>query len=414
MKILSISHNHSSIHPGGTERCAEALHRSYGRAEGVESTLLAGADPDLTQGLPGTAISALPSERGTFLFRAPGYDPVHQSRSSLEPLLYDLAWFLRDVRPTIVHIHHFNAFGLEILKLIRNEVPRARIVVTLHDYYLICANDGLLFTRDGKRCRNPGVDDCAACFPDHGSVQFSMRRSFVLQHLALVDDLVAPSQFLKDRFVEWGVPEHKIHLISNGIDTQTAASGTPKPDTSTFGLFGNLRQTKGSIIALEAFAEAAQSAPPGRRPTLHVHGSALYQPEDVRDAITSIAEKADGAIRLHGQYAPEEQVDALGRVAWVLVPSIWWENAPLVIGEAFSRQRPVLCSDIGGMAEAVRHGVDGLHVRAGDIDAWRDTILEISGDDTLWAKLSGGVRPVRTAEEAAADYLALFGHRKAA
>ena len=56
----------------------------------------------------------------------------------------------------------------------------------------------------------------------------------------------------------------------------------------------------------------------------------------------------------------------MAEVDWVVVPSLWWENSPLVIQEAFLHGRPVICSDIGGMAEKVTDGVNGLHFRAGD------------------------------------------------
>ncbi len=55
----------------------------------------------------------------------------------------------------------------------------------------------------------------------------------------------------------------------------------------------------------------------------------------------------------------------------VLVPSIWWENSPVVIQEALANGRPVICSDIGGMAENVRPGHDGFHFEAGNPRAWR-------------------------------------------
>ena len=57
-----------------------------------------------------------------------------------------------------------------------------------------------------------------------------------------------------------------------------------------------------------------------------------------------------------------EQVD------WVVIPSIWWENAPLVVQEAFRHRRPVICSGIGGTAEMVRDGIDGLHAPVKDPD----------------------------------------------
>jgi glycosyltransferase involved in cell wall biosynthesis len=50
----------------------------------------------------------------------------------------------------------------------------------------------------------------------------------------------------------------------------------------------------------------------------------------------------------------------------VVEPTIWWENSPLVIQEALASRRPIICSDIGGMAEKVRDGIDGFNFRAGD------------------------------------------------
>jgi len=70
-------------------------------------------------------------------------------------------------------------------------------------------------------------------------------------------------------------------------------------------------------------------------------------------------------VRYLGPY-DETQVDCLMRgVDAVVVPSIWWENRPLVIQEALRNQRPVICSDVGGMAETVRDGIDGFHFTVG-------------------------------------------------
>ena len=63
-----------------------------------------------------------------------------------------------------------------------------------------------------------------------------------------------------------------------------------------------------------------------------------------------------------------------------MVPSIWWENSPLVIQEAFLHGRPVICSDIGGMAEKVDHDVNGLHFPVGDPDALARTIQRAAID----------------------------------
>ena len=59
----------------------------------------------------------------------------------------------------------------------------------------------------------------------------------------------------------------------------------------------------------------------------------------------------------------------------VLVPSIWWENSPLVIQEALRNGVPILCSDIGGMAEKVRDGIDGMHFPMGNPVALAQRLL---------------------------------------
>jgi glycosyltransferase involved in cell wall biosynthesis len=104
-------------------------------------------------------------------------------------------------------------------------------------------------------------------------------------------------------------------------------------------------------------------------------------------------------VRLHGRYRPQDLPSLMADVDWVVVPSIWYENAPLVIQEAFQHGKPVICSDIGGMAEAVTDGVDGLHFRAGSSGALADTLLRAATTDGLWESLASGVRPVRAMED---------------
>jgi glycosyltransferase involved in cell wall biosynthesis len=68
----------------------------------------------------------------------------------------------------------------------------------------------------------------------------------------------------------------------------------------------------------------------------------------------------------------------------VVVPSIWWENSPLVIQEARMNHRPVIASGVGGMAEKVRHEVDGLHFPVGDAHGLADTIRRAIESPEMW------------------------------
>jgi glycosyltransferase involved in cell wall biosynthesis len=103
-------------------------------------------------------------------------------------------------------------------------------------------------------------------------------------------------------------------------------------------------------------------------------------------------EELRGRVTFRGSYDHAELPDLMQPLHWVLIPSIWWENSPLVIQEAFFHGRPIICSDVGGMAEKVRDGVDGIHFRVGDSWSLARTIERATGNARLWQKLRGGVR----------------------
>jgi glycosyltransferase involved in cell wall biosynthesis len=93
---------------------------------------------------------------------------------------------------------------------------------------------------------------------------------------------------------------------------------------------------------------------------------------------------------------------------YVLVPSTWWENSPVVIQEAYAAHRPVICTGIGGMAEKVPDGVSGLHFRLGDAaDLVR--VLTLAADRETFGRLQAGIPPVIDAIGMAQCYLDTFG-----
>jgi glycosyltransferase involved in cell wall biosynthesis len=102
---------------------------------------------------------------------------------------------------------------------------------------------------------------------------------------------------------------------------------------------------------------------------VEIHGDGSNQPPEFQEEFAAAVGKAGSNVRLYGRY-DETQVDELMHgVDVVVVPSIWWENSPVVIEEALRNGRPVICSNIGGMAEAVRDGLDGFHFPVGNATA---------------------------------------------
>jgi glycosyltransferase involved in cell wall biosynthesis len=92
----------------------------------------------------------------------------------------------------------------------------------------------------------------------------------------------------------------------------------------------------------------------------------------------------------------------------VLVPSIWWENSPVVIQEAFRNNRPGLCSDIGGMAEKVPDGVDGYPFPVGNGLELSYLLVRMYEDRRLLRGLPQTMRVPPTAQQVLAEHLSLY------
>src|SRR5204863_4376445 len=131
-----------------------------------------------------------------------------------------------------------------------------------------------------------------------------------------------------------------------------------------------------------------------------IHGANLdWAPTAFQDKLRALLEEAGGSVTLVGQYEPEDLPKLMAETDWVVVPSIWWENSPLVIQEAFLYGRPVICSDIGGMAEKVTQGVNGLHFSVGDPRSLANVIRTAVTTPGLWDELREGIPPVYGMEE---------------
>jgi len=150
--------------------------------------------------------------------------------------------------------------------------------------------------------------------------------------------------------------------------------------------------------------------------TLRLHGANLeMQPKPFQNEFVELVAATSPAVTLLGRYDHRELPRLMAEIDWVVVPSIWWENSPLVIQEAFLHGRPVICGDIGGMKEKVRDGIDGLHFRAGDVDSLARTLARAAESDGLWERLRGGIQPLFSVQDAVAahvdEYLAVLRRR---
>ncbi len=411
MRVLFVCHGHPDLVTGGTEVFAHNLFRALAADGRVRPLFLACVSslhrPDRALSrLQGTG-SAIADE---MLIRIGRFDRLMLAPIDAGPFVEAFSDVLRWFRPDIVHFHHFTLIGLDALLLVRRLLPDARVVATLHDYHLICTNDGLMITaEDGDLCGSASADACHRCFPTIAPSRFAARAFYARSLLDLVDQFLAPSETIRQRFVAWGLPAERIHRMANALPATERPADPPGHDTdgarTTFAYFGNLSPHKGILVALKAARRLARDATPFR---LHIHGRMQFQPPAFKQRFSAALEEADEAVLWHGGYRQEEMAHLLHAADWVVVPSIWWENAPLVILEAFAAGRPVICSDVGGMAELVEDGVNGLHFRMGD-DADLARVMRRAMTDTgLWQRLREGMPNVADMRTAAQRHLAVY------
>jgi len=410
-RVLVIAHGHPDFATGGGELAAWRLSQAYREAPGVEACwLLARVD----RGRGATGAISLRREH-EYLWEQSLRD-WHLLRAA-NPHATDTGFveLLQALQPSIVHVHHVAHLGVEMLRTLRRTLPQARLLMTLHEYMAICQSDGQMVTPQQHRlCERDSPDDCHRCHPQHSPEDFWLRKRFLQQHYERVDAFVAPSEFLRQRYIAWGIAPERIHVIENGQADEAPLDTPPGINDSTrrrrFGFFGQVNPYKGLDLLLDALTRLSPAERAGL--VLEINCAQLeHQTPALQARIDRLVRPLidDGCVVWRGPYRPEELRRRLAAVDWVVVPSIWWENSPLVIQEAFSAGRPVLCSDIGGMAEKVRHDVDGLHVPVADAHAWGHRLRDCAGPAgaATWARLRAGIRRPPTHAAVARAHLGL-------
>jgi len=396
-RILQVAHNHPRFHAGGTELTALALHRQA-LAEGMDSWFLGALDE--TQIVPnqGTQMIGLtPDHRESALFTS-SFRRFPLEQDDHYGFLRELRDYLDWLRPDVVHIHHLLNFGLEALHVIRNTLRDVRIVLTIHDFYLICANNGQLYKHETRqRCPGPVLTECLKCFPTRNANAFAMRELNIRNALSLVDHVVSPSHFLQQTFETYLPDMPAITVIENGYLGEADGPEIPRHRDGSdivFGYFGNISAVKGLGDLLDAADVLLARRQTGF--TLHVHGAQLFEDRVLSERIEAARRSLGKHLMLFGPYQPDAMAGLLAATDCLVFPSVWWENAPLVIYEALNAGKPVVCYPHGGAPEILgRHGGGVLAARS-DPGAMADAMQQVMTDPSLTALAPGRKIPGRT------------------
>ena len=163
---------------------------------------------------------------------------------------------------------------------------------------------------------------------------------------------------------------------------------------------GGLSWQKGIHVLIEAINQL-----PADLFNLTIYGDTEAFPDYMAKITAQIRHPG---IRVAGRLPHDELWPALANSDIVVVPSIWYETASLIIQEAFAVGVPVVASDIGALQERVRNGEDGLLFPPGDTLALRDILNQLQQKPQLLEELRAGIKPVRTINEHTNEVLDVY------
>jgi glycosyltransferase involved in cell wall biosynthesis len=291
----------------------------------------------------------------------------------------DTLALLRRHRPSVVHVHNTLPLVSPSLYWACAEagVP---VVQTLHNFRLACPQ--AMFLREGRVCescigRTPWPAVLHGCY--RGSrTQTAVVAGMLALHRGLgtwrdkVTRYIALNEFCRAKFVQAGLPARRIVVKPNFADIPRASSPGARQG---FLFVGRLAPEKGIDVLAEAWRGC-----PGM--SLRVAGTGPHvAPLEARAGVTLL-----GALS-----QPDVQTQMRGAVALVL-PSLWYENFPRTLVEAFGAGLPVIASRLGAMAELIEPGVTGLLFEPGDAAQLGETLRWADAHPEAMARMGVNAR----------------------
>jgi glycogen synthase len=288
----------------------------------------------------------------------------------------ELQRVIAETQPDVLYIWEITGLGMNSLLQALHEV-RAPIVFHLESYWLQYA---LTAQTEQTRLRTRQLKKLLI-----GTVPSLHYTS-----------IIAASAAVKQEYVAAGCDPDRIEVIYNGIDARFL--DTPRSQESKGNeanevrliYVGRLYDEKGVHIILKALDVLVNEQ--GRRNfrlNIFGEGDEAY----IKELHTFLNEKRlSELVTFHGKVPQDQLMREYDRSTIMLIPSIWKEPFGLVVAEAMARGLPVITSNIGGPAEIVTPGVDGLLTEPGDVQAVAASIAQLADNPDLRARLAQAAR----------------------
>jgi glycosyltransferase involved in cell wall biosynthesis len=403
MKIVYVSYLHPHVAPGGAQQVAFEMFQASLK-QGHDAYLIAALEDnhDQTYGKPGAPIVPMQGEERQYFYFPQAYDYLHLSVGDWRSIQF-FRELIERLKPDVIHFHHYHRVGVESIRGARLAAPDAVICFTFHEMMAICMADGQMVKKGSRDlCHAASPVACNKCFPALRPEFVTLRRSRLLAALAECDVFVFPSEFIAERYVDWGLPQKKCVVIANGQANlgNGADLGQHSKQVNRFGFFGQFIDNKGVDVILEALLILGrEQRVPAPGIVVEINGgNKHYASGPYLEKITQQAEElrklqTTGRIivRENGAYGREQLASRMASIDWVIAPSTWWEIFGLVVSEAWMFGRPVIASSIAALRERVIPGVNGFTFTVRDSRALADLLTTLVGNEQQWQQVNRSI-----------------------
>jgi len=368
------------------------------------------------------------TERGVKVYRVP-VGPRSRTKVFLQtfrqPKLQRNWQRVLDVElPDLVHIEHLMGMPLNFVAELRErDIP---YIVTLHDYWYICANAQLLTNTEQYICSGPDkmAENCARCALARAGLKslvnvgplfaplMNVRNNQSMAVLENASRIIAPTKFVRDiyRSLIHGVGE--IDVLPHGIERPRKVVGKAQSERRKnqqegrlhIGYIGSIAWQKGVHVLISAVNAISE-----KDVSLSLYGDLTAFPEYVSELQELIDRPG---IELLGTVGREAIWRAIAQFDVVVIPSLWYETSVLVIDEVYAMGVPVIGSNIGVMREKIIQGENGRLFTPGDAAELREILLELIETPQIVSNWRRRIEPItyvddhiRMLEEIYADVL---------
>lgn len=370
---------------------------------------------------------------------------------------YDNPWieahlteYLAEEKPDIFHLisgYLMTAAAIKAAK--KQDIP---VTVTLTDFWFLCARHTLQRT-SGQICVHNTSLDCVRCLLEkkrrfrwpaqqmpaltNALWQAAQPLPWVARQVSQVDDRVTmlraalsevdvaicPSNFLKQTYLDRGFKAKIMTFLRQGLVRTPPLPFKKSPSTQLrIGYIGQIALHKGVQVLIEAFLKLISSTPKSEQtrpqPQLKLYGDikknpAFYRKLTARYSLVEqngrvSSDRFGSQLQFLGTFARHQISQIYTGIDVLVVPSIWYENSPNVILEAFAHQTPVIASDLGGMAELVDDQETGLLFAPNDAEDLARKLEMLLNDPDLLSRLQKNIVSAKSLDTEMAELLLVY------